>query len=174
LNRTYRFSTAQHPEGMIMALLPTDAAATSSARGLVDQPWDGIARQALQHYACLVLDVYGCIEFCNRAVARLFGCEPTEAVGQPIHSFVFDLPFNESTPGYNLAVSIVWYSDGWRSLHARARDGRTTNVEARISEVRDTDGHSLLMELRWLSLDRRVVPVLESQASMPRTPVVRA
>jgi PAS domain S-box-containing protein len=133
----------------------------SSARSDVEpRRWSAPSRRPSQHYASLVLDVYGSVLFCNRDVARLFGCDPGEVVGRQVKSFLIDLPFNESTPGYNLAVTIVWYSEGWRPVRVRTRDGAMIDVQARVLEFRSADRHQLLLELRWVALERRFAPTL--------------
>lgn len=80
--------------------------------------------QQQEHEAALTVDVRGRIIGCSTTAAALLGQTPDALFNQPVKNVLPNLPFSESTQGYNLAYAITQGARGdWADHYAQASKG---------------------------------------------------
>ncbi|MBI4293819.1 MAG: hypothetical protein HY661_20280 [Betaproteobacteria bacterium] len=60
----------------------------------------------------MVLDRSGTVRYCHAEAARLFRASAHTLVGRHVRALIPHLPFNPRTPGYNVAYTTFWASEG--------------------------------------------------------------
>ena len=63
-------------------------------------------------FAAMVLNRSGTVRYCHADAARLFCASARALVGRHVSELIPDLPFKPRTPGYNVAYSTFWASEG--------------------------------------------------------------
>lgn len=72
-------------------------------------------RKAAAHrvpFAAMVLNRSGTVRSCHDDAARLFCASADALVGRHVSELIPHLPFKPRTPGYNVAYSTFWASEG--------------------------------------------------------------
>jgi PAS domain S-box-containing protein len=101
----------------------------------------------------VTIDRQGVIQSYNKACTNLFGYEPSEAIGQPVHMLIGGArpsrPTDSVAPG--LDASIARIIGGAREVLGRRKDGSTFPMELAVSESADSGDQAFVAIIRDLT-----------------------
>lgn len=96
-----------------------------------------LERRCAAEQAVLIVNARGAVDYCSNGAAGILGSSVEQILGQPIASVIPELPFKDTTPGYNVAYARFW-SDrpAWRKSDCSAPTGEAVPVELRFKSPR--------------------------------------
>ena len=83
-------------------------------------------------FAAIVLDRFGTGWYCNAEAAQLFRAGLHTLVGRHVKDLIPDLPFNSSTPGYNIAYATFWANVPPRRFRGLDSQGNSFGLEVAL------------------------------------------
>lgn len=101
------------------------------------------------HWHTLTLDVEGHIQSSDRTAMHVLGPQTDALTGNAIKSVVPDLPFSESTPGYNMAYAVFHGAKGAKVRRTvLATNGQRIPVETILSYRNHEGDRSITFRFR--------------------------
>ena len=140
---------------------PSDAASVASKVSLglqgaaptAETPWWHSELLEYTHDAIIIWEMEGAgILYWNQAAAQLYGYSPEEAQGKVTHDLLRTVT---RKPVKELESMLARYGVWVGELHHTTRDGRTVEVEARLSLMSQRNGRWLVLEVNRDVTDRK-------------------
>lgn len=99
--------------------------------------------------AAMILDSSGTVRYCHADAAHLFHASPSVLVGRHIRELIPDLPFDQRTPGYNVAYATFWAPEGPpRGFCGVDGQGRFFGLQLTLDRLQLEKHQQILLNLR--------------------------
>ena len=99
-------------------------------------------------FAAMVLGKSGTVRCCHAEAARLFRASAQTLVGRHVRELIPDLPFNARTPGYNVAYTTFWASEGpQRGFCGLDRQGGSFGLQVALDRLDLQKHHQIFVAL---------------------------
>lgn len=126
----------------------------SIVKNLTEPPLSGsdsvpVKRALARMSNSVILDQHGCIRACGQQIAALAGIVGQRLNGQPIKSLLPTLPFQASTPGYNVAFAVFQANAGRRTVCKMTKGaGAAVMVDVALTILETAPAYLFRLDIR--------------------------